>query len=742
MATRSLGALTLDLILKLGGFEKGMDQAARISEKRMRQIEATAKKIGAGIGLAFTAAAGGFVAFIKTQTDAIASYQDIAEKIGDTAEAVASLKPAADVSGTALEEVAAASIKLSAALSKTDDESKGVGKALAAIGISIEDFKKLSPVEQIDAIAQGLAKFEDGAGKTAVAVTLLGKSGAQLLPFLNDLADGAERQTILTQAQIDAANELQETFAALKGQAGTLAQTLAADIIPVVLEVVKAFAALISEVKTVGGDNSIREFSQSASLGFVNVIEFINRTIQTLNALRGSFQVVFNDIRVFSKAASLLNPVSAVTGGGLSGQVGSLKALLDQREKTQKEADARYQELFNTNFTKVSDSLRNTFDEQKNYVEKTNALPKPKLNFSGVVDKEADKAAKAVKKNADAIQAVIDRLKEQNATFGQTAAQSDIYTLSQLRASESQIALAQSLANSIDAKEKSAEVEKYLVGLREEAALVEATTEKTNAYKLAVLGASQAQIDEANQLSRSIDEQKKFNDLKQEATSIIEASRTPLQEYQDQVKKLNEFLRLGIIDQTQYNQAIAAAQDAFDKARLAADPWAKELQSITDEAARNIQSAFADFLFDPFEKGLSGMLKSFADTLQRMAAEAAAAQIFKSLAGSGAGSFFGGGGGGSAAGIGGIGDYFKAIFGGFFASGGPVSPGKAYVVGEEGPEWFMPKSAGTIVPNGAGMTVNQSFVINAPQGSISKATQLQLAAQAAKGAARGSVRNN
>lgn len=41
-------------------------------------------------------------------------------------------------------------------------------------------------------------------------------------------------------------------------------------------------------------------------------------------------------------------------------------------------------------------------------------------------------------------------------------------------------------------------------------------------------------------------------------------------------------------------------------------------------------------------------------------------------------------------------------FGGFRASGGPVVPGKSYVVGENGPEWFTPGSAGGITPMGGG----------------------------------------
>jgi len=39
MASRSLGTLTLDLIARIGGFEQGMDRAARTATNRMGQIE-------------------------------------------------------------------------------------------------------------------------------------------------------------------------------------------------------------------------------------------------------------------------------------------------------------------------------------------------------------------------------------------------------------------------------------------------------------------------------------------------------------------------------------------------------------------------------------------------------------------------------------------------------------------------------------------------------------------------------
>lgn len=49
----------------------------------------------------------------------------------------------------------------------------------------------------------------------------------------------------------------------------------------------------------------------------------------------------------------------------------------------------------------------------------------------------------------------------------------------------------------------------------------------------------------------------------------------------------------------------------------------------------------------------------------------------------------------------GIGSLIDNVFGGGRASGGPVSSGTTYLVGEKGPELFTPKTSGTIVPNGA-----------------------------------------
>ena len=89
---------------------------------------------------------------------------------------------------------------------------------------------------------------------------------------------------------------------------------------------------------------------------------------------------------------------------------------------------------------------------------------------------------------------------------------------------------------------------------------------------------------------------------------------------------------------------------------------------------------------------------------------------------SGLGSFGLGGGGGS----GGSGSLLGLVgaVGSLFglpgrATGGPVSPGRGFVVGENGPELFVPTSAGQVVPAGGGgsRNVNVSIKVMAPAGA-------------------------
>ena len=58
-----------------------------------------------------------------------------------------------------------------------------------------------------------------------------------------------------------------------------------------------------------------------------------------------------------------------------------------------------------------------------------------------------------------------------------------------------------------------------------------------------------------------------------------------------------------------------------------------ELDEFGKKAAQNMQSAFADFLFDPFAKGTKTMAQQFGEAVRRMISEAGSAQLLKLLLG-------------------------------------------------------------------------------------------------------------
>jgi tape measure domain-containing protein len=123
-----------------------------------------------------------------------------------------------------------------------------------------------------------------------------------------------------------------------------------------------------------------------------------------------------------------------------------------------------------------------------------------------------------------------------------------------------------------------------------------------------------------------------------------------------------------------YIREITTAEVELEERVKSLGEATNEMSAFADQAARNMQDAFADYLFDPFDDGLKGMLRGFIDIIRRMIAEMVAFKVFESIG-------------------------IAAFLGGARAMGGPVSAGAPYLVGEKGPEIFVPDSSGTIIPN-------------------------------------------
>ena len=149
----------------------------------------------------------------------------------------------------------------------------------------------------------------------------------------------------------------------------------------------------------------------------------------------------------------------------------------------------------------------------------------------------------------------------------------------------------------------------------------------------------------------------------------------------------------------------------------------KAATSIADTMGFTFSSAFEDAIVEggKFSDILKGLEKDIIRIITRKL-------VTEPLAG-GISSFISGVGG--------------SFFGGAKANGGPVSAGKSFLVGEKGPELFTPRSNGNITPNDkmGGMSIINNFTIQAPNGTVSRESQSQIAASVGLAVNRATLRN-
>ena len=163
------------------------------------------------------------------------------------------------------------------------------------------------------------------------------------------------------------------------------------------------------------------------------------------------------------------------------------------------------------------------------------------------------------------------------------------------------------------------------------------------------------------------------------------------------------------------DQLVKNAQEQIDKSREFSTGWTqayKQYAENAQDASKQAGTYFKTFT-QGFEDAIVNFVKtgklSFKDLANSIIADFVRIQARQIALG-----LFGGGGTGG----GGLGDFFSALTG--RASGGPVSANTPYLVGENGPELFLSKSSGTIVPNnqlGMSGSTNVTYNINAVDAS-------------------------
>ena len=129
-------------------------------------------------------------------------------------------------------------------------------------------------------------------------------------------------------------------------------------------------------------------------------------------------------------------------------------------------------------------------------------------------------------------------------------------------------------------------------------------------------------------------EYQKWLETQRQAAEQVKETVDPTYELTQRMADLDRLLAMGLITWDEWGAATLDTQTRMDELIAGVDSGKDALGEFAEfgaQAARNMQSAFADFLFDPFKEGLAGMLDAFGQTIRRMIAEAVSAQILRSL---------------------------------------------------------------------------------------------------------------
>lgn len=249
-------------------------------------------------------------------------------------------------------------------------------------------------------------------------------------------------------------------------------------------------------------------------------------------------------------------------------------------------------------------------------------------------------------------------------------------------------------------------ITKYIEALQKESEILGLSNAELREYELRQLGATQSQIQRALALQDQIDAYEAINKIEEENQRIMEQSAeavkqqreelqrfadaltrsvNPAQEVADELARIEEAFAANLITIETYSEAVFKAFDGMKEGAKEAAESTDTLKSLGEELGPIISSSFEDAIAEG--KKFSDVLKGLEQDLIRLLTRRL---VTRPLADT----------------LGGFLDNLDlgSIFG--RAVGGPVARGTPYVVGEQGPEVFVPSTNGRIEPNVGGNTIN------------------------------------
>lgn len=278
---------TIDTILKVKAQVEGQDAVKSLRDdlgktsgaaKDLKNEFTAVEKITKGF-LVGTAIAGGLGLIAKSAVNLAKELTTVSEQTGVSATMLAHMKGAADLADVSLSTVGDSISNLNKSIINSQDGTSRQAAAFKALGVETVDATgKLRKTEDIISdMANQFSKFENGAGKNAVAMDLMGSSGKDMIPILNQGAEAIRELGLEVGPDFTRnAKEFQDNIAAIRTQFSQVALDIGADLLPGMASLAGTFADNNVAVKLLTGTIKVLETS---FVGWLAVGTFVTNEI-------------------------------------------------------------------------------------------------------------------------------------------------------------------------------------------------------------------------------------------------------------------------------------------------------------------------------------------------------------------------------------------------------------------------------------------------------------------------------
>lgn len=191
----------------------------------------------------------GFVEMVKGVAETGRELDKTAQMTGLTTKALQELRFAADESGTGAESLSTGIFHLARSMAAAKKGSEEQSTAFRKLGVKVTDSHgKLKDADEVLMdMSDHFSKMPDGIEKTALAIQVFGRSGAQMIPMLNKgregLAELRGEAFVMSPEQIAAGKELTITLERIALVTKNLWKAAIAPLLPALTDLAKRFLA-------------------------------------------------------------------------------------------------------------------------------------------------------------------------------------------------------------------------------------------------------------------------------------------------------------------------------------------------------------------------------------------------------------------------------------------------------------------------------------------------------------------